>query len=200
MKKLITLLFVLLQSASLFPQRNKTPKMAAVFVAGYYVNFKGDTVLGQVQINPDDETEFYRKFSFITGKSRHAKEMTTNRIKGYGFENRNFVVIENSLFAERLTNGRLRFYEYKYNGKIDGAQAIESAFYVRDAGADGKDAKLNEPYRISTKFYKKALKPYMKEQPMIWTDLDKYTFNKDAVVSAIHEFNQFYSPGTQQKN
>lgn len=32
----------------------------------------------------------------------------------------------------------------------------------------------------------------MKDQLMIWTDLDKFTFEKQTVVNAINEFNKYY--------
>ena len=67
-----------------------------------------------------------------------------------------------------------------------------SKYFIQDSQADEKDKDLRELKAISTKFYKKDLKPYMKEQPITWTDLDKFTFNKEAVVNAIKEFNKYY--------
>jgi hypothetical protein len=32
----------------------------------------------------------------------------------------------------------------------------------------------------------------MKDQIMTWNNLDKFTFNKDAIANAIKEFNKFY--------
>ena len=44
-----------------------------------------------------------------------------------------------------------------------------------------------EPYYLSH-----HLQPYMKDQKMIWNDLDKFIFKKDAVTNAIIEYNKFY--------
>lgn len=187
-------------SAALFSvsaQAYKPTHMAQVFVKGYYVNAKGDTVKGQIQVNPDDQTDFYKQFAFLPPKSKKSKTFTADaRIKAYGLENRNFVLIEyggERFFVERLTMGRIRFYERQFHGKVDGKPGIESAYFIKDTGAEGDDKSLAEIQKISIKFYKRNLKPYLKDQPMIWTDLDKYNFDETTVVSAIREFNSFYA-------
>lgn len=177
-------------------QRNKKARMAAVFVPGYYINTKNDTVRGQVQINPEDPMDFYKQFGFISGRSKKPKTFLAGQTKAYGFENRNFVTLNNDghkLFAERLTYGRLRFYEYQFNGKVNGSPGVESAYFIRDTYAEGEKVSLKEPKKLSSKYYKKALKPYLQDQPMLWSDLDKYTFDRNKIVQTINEFNQFYA-------
>jgi hypothetical protein len=67
-------------------------------------------------------------------------------------------------------------------------------YFAQDTRAEGPEsAELKEVRKISTKFYKRDLKPYMKDQPMLWTDLDKFTFEKNAVVNSVNEFNKFYA-------
>jgi hypothetical protein len=61
-----------------------------------------------------------------------------------------------------------------------------------------KDAELKTLKQISEKFYKKDLKPYLKDQIMVWDDLDKFVFNKEAVLNAIKEFNKFYETTTTE--
>jgi hypothetical protein len=176
-------------------QANKKAKMAAVFIPGYYINHKNDTVRGQVQINPEDPTEFYNKFAFIAGRSKKPKMIGAAQTKAYGFEGRHFVSLTiegQKFFVERLTSGRLRFLEYRHNGKVNGNHAVESEYFIRDLLADEERAELKEPKKISTKFYKKSLKPYMEDQPMIWADLNKYTFDRNKVIHSINEFNRFY--------
>lgn len=196
MRTLFIICFIC-SSYVLAAQANKKPKMAAIFTPGYYLNTKNDTVRGQVQVNPGDPTAFYREFAFLAGNSKKPKIIRAGQTKAYGFNGKHFVSLNNAgetCFAERLTFGRLRFYEYRYNGKIEGVPSVESAYFIRDAFAGGDDPALKVPRKISHKFYKKALKPYMADQPMLWSDLDKYTFDRDKIVQAINEFNQFYVP------
>jgi len=176
-------------------QSNRKARMAPIFAPGYYINNKNDTIRGQVQINPSDPTEFYRQFAFISGRSKKPKVIRAGQTKAYGFDGKHFVALETEgqkLFVERLTFGRLRFYEYTYNTNIKGQQSFESIHFIKDILAEGKYSDLKEPRKISHKFYKKSLKPYMRDQPMIWSDLDKYTFSREKVIQAITEFNQYY--------
>lgn len=195
MKKLLSLVFI---SAAItaVSQPKKDPKMAPVLAPGYYVNVqKGDTVRGEVKTNPDSEIDLYTGFQFKPAKGGKVMPVTTKKAKGYGFEGRNFVLIAydgGDVYVEVLARGRLNFYEFKYMGKIDGYPAIESAYFIQDNMAEGGDAGLKQINKISNKFYKKGLQPYMKDQPMTWSDLDKFTFDKNKVVAAIVEFNKFY--------
>ncbi len=170
--------------------------MAPITSPGYYVNTKGDTIRGDIRNNPDDPTEFYTVFSFKPAKGGKLMPVSTKKAKAYGFDDKHFYQIQDDgadIYVEVLARGRLNFYEFLYNGKIDGIPAVDAAYFVQDNMAEGDDVKLKELKKINTKFYKKELKPYMKDQPVIWTDLDKFTFNKQAVISAVLEFNKFYT-------
>jgi hypothetical protein len=194
MRKLFSTLFIA-ATAVAFAQPKKAPKMAPILEPGYYVVQKGDTVRGEVQTNPEDETEIYRQFNFKPARGGKVMPVTSKKAKGFGFSGRHFILIpheDGEIYVEQLAKGRINFYEYKFNGKIDGYPAIESAYFVQDTRAEGADEPLRQLKKISNKFYKRELKPYMKDQPMIWSDLDKFTFNKDAVVKAINEFNNYY--------
>lgn len=194
MKKLLSFIF-LAAGLTAIAQPKKAPKMAPVLTPGYYVGSKNDTVRGEVQTNPEDETEFYTKFSFRPAKGGKVMPVDSKKAKAYGFDGKHFILIPydgGTIYVERLAEGRINFFEYRFNGKIDGYPGIESVYFAQDTRAEGEDIKLKEIQKISTKFYKKDLKPFMKDQPMIWSDLDKFTFNKQTVTNAINEFNKYY--------
>jgi hypothetical protein len=197
MKKLICILFVAgALSGFAQPGGGKPQKMAPTVVPGYYLGQKGDTIRGEIQNNPENETELYKGFMFKLKGAGKLARIDTKKAKGFGFEGRHFTLVpydaETSVYIERLVNGRLKFYEYKFPDKKDGKDIIGASYYIQDTGADDKEAELRELKPISTNFYKKDLKPYMHLQPMTWNDLDKFNFVKDKVVSAIKEFNKFY--------
>ena len=194
MKKLLSLIFVAAAFTAIC-QPKKGPKMAPILAEGYYVTAKNDTVRGEVQTNPEDETELYRQFNFKATSGGKVATISPKKAKAYGFDGRNFIQIpteQGDIYIERLASGRLNFFEYKFNGKVDGYPGIEVGYFAQDTRAEGEDVGLKEIKRISNKFYKRDLKPYMKDQPMIWSDLDKFTLNRDALVNAINEFNRFY--------
>src|SRR5687768_5756664 len=192
MKRIFVLLFVATAFAAA-AQPKKAPKMAPITAEGYYVGGKNDTVRGEIQTNPEDETELYRGFNFKPKGTGKLMPVSTKKAKAYGFEGKNFVKINENgqdIYVERLAEGRLNFYKYRFNGKIDGNPAIETQYYMQDTRAEGAQAGLKDIQKISTKFYKRDLKDYMKDQPMIWSDLDKFTFNEGSLVNSINEFNK----------
>ncbi len=194
MKKLLSFVF-LAAGLTAAAQPKKAPKMAPILEQGYYVGSKNDTVRGEVQTNPDDETDFYTKFNFRPAKGGKVMPVDSKKAKAYGFGDKHFILIPydgGNVYVERLAQGRLNFFEYRFNGKIDGNPGIESVYFAQDTRAEGEDVKLKEIQKISTKFYKRDLKDFMKDQPMIWSDFDKFTFNKQTVVNAVNEFNKYY--------
>ena len=198
MKKLISLIFII-TAFTMASQPKKAAKMAPITSPGYYLSAKGDTVKGEVRTNPDDELDFHKGFSFKPAKGGKLVEIDIKKAKAYAFENKQFEKINNNgddVYAEVLSKGRLNFYEIRFMGKIDGYEAIESSYFIQDNNAEGDDLKLREPKKLNDKFnykfFKKGLAPYMKDQKIIWDNLNEYPFNKQAVVEAINEFNKLY--------
>ena len=197
MKKILSMILVgagLVAAA----QPKKAPKMAPVLEVGYYLNGKGDTVKGEIQTNPDDELSMYHTFGFKPAKGGKVMPVDTKKAKAYAFGDKQFerIVFDGvELFVEVLAKGRLNLYEIRDHGKIDGNDAIIADYFIQDNRAEGEDIGLKEIKRLNHRFYKKDLKPYMKDQINLWNDLDKYTFNKPAVTAAVIEFNKFYRIG-----
>lgn len=190
---IITALFI---SSSIMAQRGKVATMAPILSKGYYVNLRGDTIYGKIQVNPPNATDFYKQFYFQAKNAKKPKLFTPQRTKGYGFEDRHFVMTDlntKKIFIERLATGRLKFYELRYNEKATKDNEMETVYFIKDSQAENTDADLKKLKKISPKFYKKNLKPFMKDQPAVWNELDKYTFDEQNIISAVNQFNSYYS-------
>jgi len=189
MKNYISVLLVLFTISAIAQRR--APKMAPIYASGYYLTKRGDTIRGQIQTNVDDQTTFYKQFNFKNPRSTKPRVYNTMRAQAYGFDNRNFVMIDykgTKMFVEKLAHGRLALYEYKFHGKINGLPAVESAYYVLDTWAENDQVQIS---KINQKFYKRSLKPFMQEeQPEIWEQLDKFNFDKQTLVRAIKQYNK----------
>ncbi len=197
MRKILSIVFVSV-TALIFAQpvkKGKEPKMAPVLNKGYYCNLKGDTVRGEVAISTESPYDIYNGFSFKIGAGK-VMPITSKKAKAYGFDGRHFTFIalndREGVYLEYLVKGRLNFMEYKFADTKAGEPIVASAYYIQDTRPSEKEPELKELKQINDKFYKKDIKPYMKDQAMTWNDLDKFTFNKEAIVNAIIEFNKFY--------
>lgn len=203
MKKLVVLSFVVL-SAAVFAQpgkKGKDPKMAPELVAGYYVPMKGDTVKGEIQTNLENEGELYKSIYFKPANSPKVIQITTKKAKAYGYGDKHFVVApydaSTEVYLRYLAKGRLNFMEYKYETTVAGKQVIEAEYYIQDTKADEESKELRELRKLNPKFYKKELKNYMKDQQMIWNDLDKFNFKPESIANSIREYNRFYEGGEE---
>ncbi|MCA0431545.1 MAG: hypothetical protein LCH32_13695 [Bacteroidetes bacterium] len=200
MKK-IALTLLIASSISVFGQakKGKEPKMANTMVPGYYVNQKGDTVKGTIALDSEDETAIYKGFSIKIGNGKPTA-ITTKKAKAYGFDGRNFTVLpfdDGEVYIEYLTKGRLNFCEYRFMGKINGEPGIESVFFIQDSQADPKNADLKTFKQFKTMFYKKEVKDYFNDQPQIWSDFDKFVFDKTKFAASVKEFNKFYETAAE---
>lgn len=178
-----------------FAQRQPPPKAEPVLSPGYYVGSKGDTVRGEIQVNPEDVTELYHKFSFKPAKGGKLMQVDPKKARAYGFNNRHFVMVPvdgEDVYLERLVTGKLNFFEFKRNGKNEqGYETVLADYFIQDSRAN--DPRLKEVKKLGARTYRADMEPYMKDQPMLWTDIDKYKFDKNAVINAIKEFNRFYA-------
>jgi len=194
MKKLFSILSIGL-ALSAVSQPKKAAKMAPMFSSGYYVAMKGDTVKGDIQLNPDDETDFYHGFNFRGARGGKPALIGSKKAKAYGFDGKDFAVIPyeaGDIYAQYLTKGRLNFMEYKLHEKVDAVDAIVSVYFIQDTQADDSEKELRDLKQISQKFYKRDLKPYLKAQPISWNELDKFTFDKNITTAAVKDFNKYY--------
>ena len=198
MKKLF-LLTLLVSSISLFAQpgkKGKDPKMAPELVPGYYVPMKGDTVKGEIQTNLENEGELYKTIFFKAPGATKVVQITTKKAKAYGYGDNHFTVApyddNTEVYLRYLAKGRLNFMEYKFATTVAGTPTIQAEYYIQDTKADEESKELRELKRLYQKFYKKELKLYMKDQQMIWNDLDKFTFKPESIANSIREYNRFY--------
>lgn len=197
MKKILAILLVG-SAVSMLAQgpKGKQPRMAPVLSAGYYVNLKGDTIRGEVQSNPDEEIFFYQKLMFKAKGAGKLAEISDKKAKAYGYDNTHFLLVpfdqETNVYLKYLTRGRLNFFEYKYAVSEGGQEVIKSMYYIQDTKAGDEDKALRELTKISQNFYKKDLKPFLKDQAMLWNDLDKFKFDLPVVIKTIQEFNKMY--------
>ncbi len=192
MKNLI-LLYLSLATFFAVAQVNKVARMEPILTNGYYVTLRGDTIQGKIQVNPPSTEDFYKQFYFQAPRSKKTKLFTVQRAKAYGYDDKNFVTADlngKKLFIERLVTGRLRFYEFKYSEKADLNSNLESVYFIKDTEAE--DASLKKLKKITPKFYKKTLKPFMQDQPAVWSELDKYNFSEQNIISAVNQFNMYY--------
>ena len=198
MKKLISLIFITAATVAIAQPGGKKgePHMAPNLEPGYYVTAKGDTVKGEIQTNPENIGDLYKQINFKVPGTAKVVVITTKKAKAYGYGNNHFMLYtvdaQNEVYMRYMAKGRLNFMEVKYATTFAGTPTVAAKYYIQDSKADEENKELRDMKELNEKFYKKELKPYMKDQAMIWSDMDKFVFKPEAIANSIREYNRMY--------
>lgn len=155
------------------------------FVKGYVVDEKGDTLRGEIKINPKKEQDNYNKLMFKDA-SGVQKNYKPNKVKGYGYDNNHFVAIDHLdevKFFKRLTNGHIILYKAAFEVVVMNSTSYDYEYYLFKEG----DKKLTE---VKEGKFKKQMQEWMKDnQEFIEDYKDEKKLNAENAVEAINKYN-----------
>ncbi len=102
------------------------------FVKGYIVNEKGDTVKGEVKINPKKEQDNYNKV-FFKDEGGMQKNYKPNKVKAYGFDKQNYIAMdyEGELkFYKAIVRGEISLYKMMFEVTNMNATSYDGEYYI----------------------------------------------------------------------
>ncbi len=102
------------------------------FVKGYIVNEKGDTLKGEVKINPKKEQDNYNKV-FFKEESGTQKTYKANKVKAYGFDNQHYIAMEyegEQKFYRVFVRGEISLYKMMFEVANMNAISWEGEYYI----------------------------------------------------------------------
>lgn len=161
-------------------------KAQILFVKGYIINEKGDTLRGEVKTNPKKEQESFIRVTFKDASGAQ-KNYKPSKIKGYGHDNNHYVAWgkeEEALFYKRLTNGPIILYKSAFEVVVMNKSTWEFDFFLfREGDKKMTDAKIGK--------FGKQLKEWMKDAPEFadyCQEADK-SINEISAIEAIQKYN-----------
>ena len=162
-------------------------KAQLTMVPGYMISAKGDTLKGEVKINPKKDIDNFSKV-FFKDASGVQKNYKPAKVKGYGFANRHFVSItekDESMFCERLTEGAIILYKSAFEASSAGETTKELIWYLFKEG----DKKLTE---VKETKFRKQIMEWMSGSAGLANDYeDGKTFNEGAAIEVIKKYNSW---------
>lgn len=156
------------------------------FVKGYMINDKGDTLKGEIKMNPKKEFDQYNKV-FFKDESGVQKNYKPDKVKGYGFDNKHFIAAKyegDMLFYKILCNGKLMLYEMMYEVMQMNEISYKSDYYVSNPGD-------NEFTKLKQNKYKKQLAELMKDNPDIAAGDEEKKFEIEKVLELVNQYNDW---------
>jgi hypothetical protein len=162
-------------------------KAQVTFVPGYMIDAKGDTLKGEVKINPKKEADNFTKV-FFKDANGVQKNWKPAKVKGYGFAGKHFVSItekDESMFYQRLTNGAIILYKSAFEA-ASATETTKEIYFCLWKEGDKKVTEVKE-----TKF-KKQIQEWMSGNAGFANDYeDGKIFNETAAVDVINKYNDW---------
>lgn len=157
------------------------------FVKGYLINEKGDTLHGEIKVNPKKEHENHQKV-FFKDASGTQKNYKPNKVKGYGYDNNNYVSItqnDEAMFYKRLTNGDIMLFKSAFEVVNMNASSFDYEYYLFRNG----DKKLTE---VKPSKFKKQLQEWMSGAAAFADEYEESKkFNEESAIVAINKYNEW---------
>jgi hypothetical protein len=162
-------------------------KAQITFVKGYIINDKGDTLRGEVKINPKKEHEGYARVTFKDASGAQ-KNYKPAKVKGYGYDNNHFISWgkdEDATFYKRLVKGTITFHKSAFEVVVMNKSEWEFDYFLYHEG-DKKmtDAKVGK--------FGKQLKEWMKDAPEYAEAYEEKEkgINEQSAIEVITKYNE----------
>ena len=128
-----------------------TLKAQVTFVKGYIVNDKGDTLKGEVKINPKKEQDNHNKVFFKDDKGIQ-KNYKPNKIKAYGFEGNNHYIAMDiggeEKYYKAIARGEISLYKMIFEEIKMNESSFQAEYFLQKKGdkkmADVKQSKFKK--------------------------------------------------------
>ena len=151
------------------------------------ITIAGDTLKGEVKMNPKKEFDNYNKV-FFKDASGVQKNYKPDKVRGYGFDNKHFITSKydgEPTFFKVLSRGHIMLFEMMYEMQQMNEIAVKNEYYIAKK-EDTEYAKLKENK------YKKQLTELMKDNPDILANADEdKKFEIEKVVELVNQYNDW---------
>jgi hypothetical protein len=160
-------------------------KAQQTYVKGYLVTDKGDTLKGEIKLNPKKEHEAYSKV-FFKDQTGVQKGYKPGKTKAYGYDNTHYIAMdseEEQKFFQVMASGAINLYKLGYEGMRMNEITHEVEDYI------AKDDKME---LVKESKFKKQISDWMKDNPeFINTYEDTKKFDADKAVEIIKQYNSW---------
>jgi hypothetical protein len=155
-----------------------------IFVPGYLIRLTGDSIEGDIKINPKKIFENYTKVVY-KGDRGTQETYKSDEVKGYVYKDNHFVsykLNDEQMFFKVLFNGKVMLDEVMFPEALN-KDKYQSDYYISKKGDAGFE-------RVTQGKAKKQLAEYMKSNPTVLDGLDDSKFDLGKVMSAIEKYSK----------
>jgi len=156
------------------------------FVPGYLINGKGDTLRGELKINPKKEYVNHDK-AFFKDPSGVQKNYKPEKVKGYGFADNHYVSFtedDEARFYKRLANGSIVLYKCSFEVINKNEVSYDYEYFLYKEG----DKKLTP---VKENKFKKQLQEWMNGSELANDYQEDKKFNVESAIDVVNKYNDW---------
>ena len=151
------------------------------------INMTGDTLKGEVKMNPKKEFDNFTKVNFKDA-SGVQKNYKPDKVKGYGFDNKHFIASKldgEPTFYKVLSKGSLMLFEVMIEVQQMNEISTKTEYYFAKANE-------NEYTKLKENKFKKQFGEVMKDNPDILANADEgKKFEIEKIVQIVNQYNDW---------
>ena len=171
--------------------------LAMVFVAenagaqllwkkGYVLLASGDTVKGEIKVNPKKEFDFYSKV-MVKKSEDEKKTFNPTKAKEFCFDETRFVsrqVDGENSFVKCLSLGAINLYEYQYEMQNGNSIVYRSEYYIEKSNAAGM-------VRVKSGHFRKIVDEYMSDNADLVKDVKDKKYEFEQLTEVVQTYNSW---------
>jgi hypothetical protein len=162
-------------------------KAQLLWKKGYVLLVTGDTVRGEIKVNPKKEFDFYSK---VMVKRSEEDKKTFNPVKAreFCFEETRFVsrqVEGESSFVKCLSAGAINLYEHQYEWQSGNNIIYKSEYFIEKANS-------TEMVKVKSGHLKKIVEEYMGDNASLLKDVNDKKYDFDQLAEIVQQYNSWF--------
>jgi hypothetical protein len=158
----------------------------ASYYKGYVILVSGDTLKGEIKMNPKREFDNFTKASYRKSEGSEIKTFNPKKIKEY-YVNGVIYVSRNvegeQVFMKQLSGGLVNLFEAQIEVYQMNELKIKSDYYMEKVGETG-------PVKIKSGKFRKQVEEVMSDNLEIVKGLQDKTYDYDNIVEVFNSYNK----------
>ncbi|HEV7231860.1 MAG TPA: hypothetical protein VGO45_11055 [Bacteroidia bacterium] len=151
---------------------------------GYVLLASGDTVKGEIKVNPKKEFDFYSKV-MVKKSEDEKKTFNPAKVKEFCFDETRFVsrqVEGENSFVKCLALGAVNLYEHQYEWQSGNSIVYKSEFFIEKANS-------SEMVRVKSGHFRKIVEQYMGDNAGLLKDVQDKKYDFDQLAEVVQAYN-----------
>lgn len=159
----------------------------SVFIPGYVITSKGDTIKGEIRHNPKKEHDLFSKVTVKIAENQN-KTLKADKVKMFSFGSNTFIstmVDGEPVFLRILSKGAITLYEWQYewvNSKNETEYKTE--YYMQKQGEA-------EPTRIRAGRFRKQVAEMISDNEALVKELEEKKYEYENLAEVIESYNKW---------